>query len=622
MSSQRTVRRRLTLVALGAAATALAAGPDPTFFDPQRFDHTDLGVIGPYTVAAADMDGDGVRDLVAVPFWYRGLGDGTFETTRRGAYVPLVGAYANVVDLDADGDGDLFFAATNGTVRDYVGVSLYRNTGDGTLVQVPIPDYADDVNTRGGGCTFDLGDDGDLDIASLLVLDAPSYQRVVEIIENRGAEGFVRTQRIPLGQIGGTPKAADMNGDGRDDLILDGGTRFTVCLQQEDGTLQPLTPVSYNGAAQYDKAVLADFDADGDIDVFAGDLVLRNDGHGVLVPDPITAPNGRALLKITANQYAAGDIDNDGWVDFVGQADAGGDVAWLRNDHGSFEGAVPQSLGIETRGARALALADVDGNGRLDFLVSASSLARVTVARQSGASPPSAAAVSPDVIDRPGAYDLVVAGDDFTAGATADLGVDVTVESVTVESPQSARAHVMVPPAIGGGLRTLAVVNPDGQRTSRGVEFRSVDATLRSGRLRATPAPARDVLRLRGSLASNELSEYDAFVAPTEGLHLGFGRGAEQFVLDVPAGDPRWTSRRGGRALRFETAPDEFPRVRLDVRARDARFTLRVSFADVPADSAGPVELRYAAASDIGADDAAWESPRRGRTLRLRRSAR
>ncbi len=114
---------------------------------------------------------------------------------------------------------------------------------------------------------------------------------------------------VPLG-LG----AADVDGDGRDDLVLqfpEGGPgAWRLWKSRSDGSFEesslPLDP----GASI---ALLADLDGDSDVDLLArtpaGRQVLLNDGHGVFTAEP---PEGPA-----PGPAALGDLDGDGRADLV-----------------------------------------------------------------------------------------------------------------------------------------------------------------------------------------------------------------------------------------------------------------------------------------------------------------
>ena len=96
---------------------------------PKKFGMLKYGSAG---VSAADYDGDGWYDLYfadgASARLYRNLGDGTFADATAAAGLPVDLHGINValfVDLDNDGDQDLFLGRFTGDNR------LYRNDGDG-----------------------------------------------------------------------------------------------------------------------------------------------------------------------------------------------------------------------------------------------------------------------------------------------------------------------------------------------------------------------------------------------------------------------------------------------------------------------------------------------------------
>jgi len=215
--------------------------------------------------------------------------------------------------------------------------------------------------------------------------------------------------------------AADLSGDGRVDLavaVTDGRVQFF----RNDGAgtfLAPATlPVS--GLYSYSPIALelADVDNDGDRDVVvlggltqAGVVVHRNLGGGVFAA-PTAVASG-----IYPRDLAVADFDGDGWLD-AAMASGGSThgIRLLRNDGtGSFLAAttVPDS-GLQLAD---LCAADVDGDGRTDFVYLAANMLWVIRSLGSGQFTPAAPTVlgtaaefvSAADFDRDGDADVVLA---------------------------------------------------------------------------------------------------------------------------------------------------------------------------------------------------------------------
>jgi len=247
---------------------------------------TDLSARG---VAAADFDGDGDIDLYfsnplpdpdpynplpsppqSLPNFYINNGDGTFTPEYRG--IDWISFTQGVATGDFDGDGDIDIAqamwGAPSTVYRNDGTGHFRNVGG----QIGLPISTGDFDN--GIVWADVDNDGDLDLAivgeggvALYRNTASQYSRYQVILWARPTGGF----HVSFG---------DFDNDGDLDLYLsgdniyenDGQGNFAVIPESESGLEDSLTMEDPRGAA------LADFDGDGDLDIY----VTNKDGYNRL----------------------------------------------------------------------------------------------------------------------------------------------------------------------------------------------------------------------------------------------------------------------------------------------------------------------------------------------------
>ena len=176
--------------------------------------------------------------------------------------------------------------------------------------------------------------------------------------------------------------AVDLDGDGRDELLVGGGAgQADTIYRRTRAGFEALDVLPGSAAAETTSFVPVDHDGDGDVDVYAArgstefaagdarlrDALYRNDG-GRLVADEAALPADMPAAPSSA--AAAGDVDGDGDDDlFVGaRLEAGRYPAptastLLRNEGGRFVVAQNLELGMVTDAV----LADLDGDGDADL---------------------------------------------------------------------------------------------------------------------------------------------------------------------------------------------------------------------------------------------------------------
>ncbi|MCP5526890.1 MAG: CRTAC1 family protein [Verrucomicrobiales bacterium] len=354
-------------------------------------------------VCTGDYDNDGDADIYVNNFGpnvlYRNNGDGTFSDVTQAAGVGAgnqVGAGACFLDMDGDGDLDLFVGNYVGFTFEtheisymsgypaYVGPLhypptknvLYRNEGNGTFTDVSAASgIAAHAGTGMGMICADYDNDGDTDIvvgndlAANFVLRNDGTGRFEEVGLGTGLAYDLQ------GNVHGTMavEAADWNNDGWLDFYMTSYQRQLATLYQnmEGAYFEDVTRRTGAGADTYPMvtwgAGMVDFDNDGHRDLFiacghlidnveqfddttryaARNLLLRNTGQGRFAKVDETCGDG-LLPQASSRGAVFEDLDNDGDLDVV-VLNSRREPTLLRND------SAPTNhwLQVELRGARS-----------------------------------------------------------------------------------------------------------------------------------------------------------------------------------------------------------------------------------------------------------------------------
>ena len=177
---------------------------------------------------------------------------------------------------------------------------------------------------------------------------------------------------------------ADVNGDGKPDLIVGNGYDGSipgnggvgVLLGNGDGTFQPVVTHDTGGAGSFaNGVVVTDVNGDGKLDLVVanscGDsycltgstvAVLLGNGDGTFQPPVSYSPGGAALSLEVA------DVNDDGKLDIVVANPDGFVGVLLGNGDGTFQPA--QTYASGGTGSYSVAVLDVNSDGKLDVVVS------------------------------------------------------------------------------------------------------------------------------------------------------------------------------------------------------------------------------------------------------------
>lgn len=351
-------------------------------------------IIGPQTtfVASGDFNGDGLPDLALASTPPGGMTltvllakpDGGFQAAPGGPLTfPSVAYNHNILGVaDFNGDGKLDIAFLAEKALQVLLGDGHGGFTSGPMSPILLSPFGSDV-----GVTIGVGDFNHDNKPDLIIGDFDANAAVAVLIgDGTGNFSSAPGSAPHIGHSVQMLTVADFNLDGHLDVALTNtGSVDQVFVLLGDGTGRfspdPKGPFPTGQTPIWiDRA---DFNGDGRPDLavvnwFVGTLtILLGDGAGGFVREPdIVMPPGYILQSIVA-----GDIDGDGIADLVvpvaNQSDSGFYVL-LGDGRGGFH--IAASGIVENSGGNTgIAIADFNGDGRLDIATANSSAGTASV---------------------------------------------------------------------------------------------------------------------------------------------------------------------------------------------------------------------------------------------------
>ena len=316
--------------------------------------------VGPQSVATADVNLDGVLDLVTAN------NGGTISvllgsTTTPGTFDPATDFAAGaapaavvIADFDHSDTPDV-------VVANAAGISILFGNGSGTFVAPD--DFAAGTNPLALAAA-DFDKDGNLDVAV-----ANNGSGNVSILLGNGGGGFFAAVDYATGASPTGVAVGDFNRDGIQDLVVSnsGPDDVAILIGVGDGTFGAATTFTTGAATNPVSVATADFNGDGFLDLTTANQstgnvsVLLGNGSG-----GFGAPSTFAIESSPTNVRIA-DVNADGKYDIVATNSLSASVSvLLGNGNGTF--AAAQSFATGT-GANSVTFGDFNRDGGLDLAV-------------------------------------------------------------------------------------------------------------------------------------------------------------------------------------------------------------------------------------------------------------
>lgn len=312
---------------------------------------------------------------------YINSGTGTFPTgvvyypaTELGNNTEVSVGPLAVTIADVNGDGKNDIVSSNNYGGD---ISILLGNGDGTL-SVPDVGYSTGGSPSTSALVADFNGDGFADIV------IPDKEFSFVYLQGYGDGTF----RAPMDFYSPVPDnlsgyaeviaTGDFNNDGYADFVVgnccDHQMGVTVFLSNPDGSLSKGT--NYGVSGNYASVVVADFDQDGNLDFAAYDYsnntieIFKGHGDGTFTGIGTYSTGGsNGTSGVNFNRMVTGLFNGDKYPDLAVVSYNSQNISVLLNDGLGDGGFLTATTYADNGSGSAIALADVNNDGKLDLIV-------------------------------------------------------------------------------------------------------------------------------------------------------------------------------------------------------------------------------------------------------------
>jgi hypothetical protein len=309
-----------------------------------------------------------------------GNGDGTFQAAVSYDSSGTSASSVSVADVNRDGKPDLIVANNCGDYGNYGcaagSVAVLLNNGHGAFHAAS--NYGSGGYEADWEAVADVNGDGKLDlVVANLGTDPDNSSGSVAVLLGNGDGTFQAAVNYGSGLDTESVAVADVNGDGKPDLLVANECSSANCTNGSVGVLLGNGDGTFQAAVNYvleslpNSVAAADVNGDGKLDL----VVVSDDAVDVLLGngDGTFQSPSKNITESGGESVAIGDVNGDSKLDLIvvnhgdGTPNSGSVSVFLGNGDGTFQAAVSYSTGaIYTD---AVILGDMNGDGTLDLVV-------------------------------------------------------------------------------------------------------------------------------------------------------------------------------------------------------------------------------------------------------------